>query len=177
MKPPERIQTERLLLRIPRLEDAESIFEIYARDPEVTRYLSWQPDERLEQTQDFLVGCIEAWRGETRFPYVISELGKASAIGLIELRRDRFKVEIGYGLGRPYWAKGYMTEAVCALVGWWKEQPDLYRLWATCDVDNLGSARVLEKVGMQLEGRLRRNTFHPNASSEPRDCFIYSIVK
>jgi RimJ/RimL family protein N-acetyltransferase len=177
MRPPERIKTERLVLRIPTLADAESIFNTYTQDPEVTRHLPWQPHEFVGQSRDFLAGCVEAWQGDTRFPYIITELGQDHAIGMIELRLDRFIADVGYALGRAYWSKGYMTEALQALIEWWKEEPSLYRLYAGCDVDNIGSARVMEKAGMQREGRLRRAILHPAASPKPRDCYMYSIVK
>ncbi len=100
MRPPECIQTRRLLLRIPRLEDAESIFEAYTQDPEVTRYLPWQPHERLEQSRDFLAGCVEAWKGDERFPFVITGRDEENAIGMIELRLQEFQADVGYVLGR-----------------------------------------------------------------------------
>ena len=52
-----------------------------------------------------------------------------------------------------------------------------YRVWATFDVDNKDTARVLERVGMQREGTLRNWLMHPNISEKPRDCYCYSIVK
>ncbi len=177
MRPPEQIQTERLLLRLPTLEDGESIFQTYTNDPEVTRYLPWQPHERIEQSTEFLAGCVEAWQGENRFPYIIVEQAQGKTIGMIELRLEGFQADVGYVLGRAYWFKGYMTEAVCAVVDWWKAQPELFRLWAMCDVENIGSIRVMEKAGMQCEGRLRRSFLFPSLSPEPRDCFVYSIVK
>ncbi len=177
MNPPQQFQTSRLLLRLPTLSDAESSFHNYVQDPQVTRYLPWQPHTHIDQTRAFLAGCIEAWRGSTRFPFVITLLNENQAIGMVELRLDGFMAEVGYVLGQAFWSKGYMSEAVQALVDWWKQQPDLYRFWAICDVDNIGSARVMEKVGMQREGRLRRYILHSAVSSEPRDCYLYSIVK
>jgi ribosomal-protein-alanine N-acetyltransferase len=50
-------------------------------------------------------------------------------------------------------------------------------VWATCDVDNVASARLLERVGMEREGVLRQWLVHPNLSEAPRDCLCYSIVK
>ncbi len=96
---------------------------------------------------------------------------------MIELRLEEFQADVGYVLGKAYWSKGYTTEAVCALVDWWKAQPELFRLWAMCDFENFGSIRVMEKAGMQCEGRLRRSVLFPAISPEPRDCYLYSIVK
>lgn len=58
-----------------------------------------------------------------------------------------------------------------------QEGMTLWRIWGVCDIDNQASARVLEKVGMQKEGVLRRWISHPNVSSEPRDCLCYSRVR
>jgi len=69
-----------------------------------------------------------------------------------------------------------MSEAVAGLVDWAFGQPEIHRVWAVCDVDNVPSARLLASVGMQLEGRLRRWLIHPNISDSPRDCYCYAIV-
>lgn len=70
-----------------------------------------------------------------------------------------------------------MSEAVSALVAWAMDQPTVYRVWAACDIDNVASARLLESVGMQLEGTLRRWLVHPNMSDSRRDCLCYAIAQ
>ena len=177
MNPPKRLETDRLILRPPVLADAESIFKTYAQDPEVTRYLTWQPHTSIVKTLEFLSGCVDAWQGDYRFPYVITLKGADLAIGMIEIRLDGFKADVGYGIGRMYWGRGYMTEALRAILAWALAQRAIYRAWAVCDAENIASARVLEKAGMQREGTLRRGIIHPNISTEPRDCFLYAIVK
>jgi [ribosomal protein S5]-alanine N-acetyltransferase len=177
MNPPARFETESLILRPPTLADAQSIFQAYAQDLEVTRYLTWRPHLSILQTMEFLSGCMEAWKGDLRFPYVITIKEADSAIGMIEIRLNGFKADVGYGIGKTFWGKGFMTEALSAISVWALNQPEIYRVWAVCDVDNLASARVMEKAGMQREGLLRREIIHPSISSEPRDCYIYSIVK
>ena len=72
MIPPQRIETERLVLRKPRREDVPAIFEGWAQDQEVTRYLTWRPHERIEQTQEFLQRCLSSWEHHTRFPYMLT---------------------------------------------------------------------------------------------------------
>jgi len=76
-----------------------------------------------------------------------------------------------------YWHHGYATEAGRAVIAWAADLPEVYRVWAVCDVENPASARVLEKLGMSREGVLRRWIIHPNISSEPRDCYVYSKVR
>ncbi len=72
MKIPERIETERLVLRKPRMEDAFILFTAYMQDPEVTRYTTWRPHRQLQEAEDFIRNSIAAWENGTRFPFVIT---------------------------------------------------------------------------------------------------------
>ena len=177
MKMPEHLQTERLVLRKPRMEDAQVIFDGWAQDQEVTRYLTWRPHERIEQSQEFVQGCIRAWEGETRFPYMITLKENGQVLGMIDPRIEGPKVGIGYGAARAHWGQGYVSEATRAIIDWAFQQPSIYRVYATTDVANLASRRVLEKVGMQCEGILRKYIIHPNLSDIPRDSYMYAITK
>jgi RimJ/RimL family protein N-acetyltransferase len=159
------------------MDDSPAIFEGWAKDHEVTRYLTWRPHERIEQTQAFLRSCLEAWENQTRFPYMITLKGTGEVIGMIDPRIEGPKVAIGYGAARAYWGKGYIPEAARAIIAWAFQQPSIYRVYATTDLENLSSRRVLEKVGMQCEGILRKYILHPNISDVPRDSYLYAIVK
>jgi len=70
-----------------------------------------------------------------------------------------------------------MSEALRSVLQWAFAQPEIYRVWATCDVDNVASARALERIGMEREGILRRWLVHPNVAETPRDCLCYLIVR
>ena len=177
MFPPDHFETDRLILRLPRRDDAPAMFAAYARDPEVTRYLTWRPHKSLEETYA-IRDVMEKLRQEGKaFSYAITLKGNDSIIGMIAIHPDGFKASLGYVLARPQWGKGYMTEAVRAVTDWLLRQPDIFRVFATCDVDNPASARVMEKVGMKYEGLLRRYMIHPNISEEPRDCLMYAVTK
>jgi [ribosomal protein S5]-alanine N-acetyltransferase len=177
MIPPERIETERLVLRKPHPDDALAIFEGWAQDKEVTRYLTWRPHARIEQTQEFVQSCLLAWEHQTRFPYMITLKETRQVIGMIDPRIEGPKVGIGYGAAPAYWGQGYMTEAARAIIAWAFGQPSIYRVYATTDIENVGSQRVLEKVGMQCEGLLKKYIVHPNISDIPRDSYLYAITK
>jgi RimJ/RimL family protein N-acetyltransferase len=177
MRPPERIETERLVLRVPALTDALILYETYTHDPEVTQYVMWRPHTSVDQTLEFLKGCIAAWGGENRFPYIISIKEAGNPIGMVDFHITGSTVGIGYVIGRAYWGRGYVTEAVRVIVEWALNQQSIYRVCASCDVENTASACVMEKVGMQREGVLRRYMIHPNISGEPRDCYLYAIVR
>lgn len=177
MRPPDRIETARLVLRPPDLGDAPALFETYMQDTEVTRYVMWRPHTDIEQTVTFLRICLQHWENGQRFPYVITLKGTGTPIGMVDIHFNGSTAGLGYVIGRPFWGRGYMPEAVRSVVDWALGQPDIFRVAATCDVENIASARVMEKVGMQREGVLRRLTIHPNISPKPRDCYIYAIVK
>jgi len=118
MNPPETIQTERLLLRKPRVQDAPVIFEGYAQDPEVTRYLTWKPHRHIRATEEFLLACIQLWRTEKDFAYVITLKKNNQLIGMFAVHPMNLKIEVGYGMARAFWGKGYMTEALCSVIDW-----------------------------------------------------------
>ena len=159
------------------MEDASAIFEQYAQDVAVARYVTWRPHKDIEETRRFLTRCLAVWQDESAFPWNIIRKEDSQLIGIVEIRIHGHKVDVGYGLARRYWGQGYMPEAVGAIMDWAWQQPWVYRVWATCDVENHASARVLEKVGMQREGVLRRWIMHPNVSDEPRDCYCYARTR
>jgi ribosomal-protein-alanine N-acetyltransferase len=177
INPPEILQTERLRLRKPLMQDAEEIFNKYAQDPDVTKYLTWRPHRNVDETRGFVRACLQAWDEGKSFHWVIVRQEDNQLLGMITTRVDDYKWELGYVLSRSFWGMGYMTEAVKKLVDWALRQEGICRVWSVCDVDNLASARVMEKAGMQREGVLRRWSMHPTISDAPRDSYCYSITK
>jgi [ribosomal protein S5]-alanine N-acetyltransferase len=177
MRPPEILESSRLRLRRLVEDDAEAVFAAYAQDPEVTKYLVWRRTGNLEDTRHALRSATEAWDEGKAFNWVVLRKKDDRLLGMVGVRVDGHKVELGYVLAREFWRQGYMTEAVRAVVSWAIKEEDVYRVWAVCDIENLASARVMEKAGMQREGILRRWSMHPNRSEEPRDCYCYAITK
>lgn len=177
MKPLQTLETQRLFLRQPVSEDAALVFEQYAQDPEVAKYTGWQPHKSIREADEFINRCISAWANASAFPYVLIRKEDAQLVGMVEIRINQFKADLGYVLAKSEWGKGYMPEAVQALTNWALGQDEIYRVWAVCDVENRGSARVMEKVGMQREGVLKRWFIHPNMTKEPRDCYCYAVSK
>jgi [ribosomal protein S5]-alanine N-acetyltransferase len=176
--PPEILKTKRLALRRPRASDADAIFRAYATDPDVTRFLIWKVHESVAETTHFLEGCDARWNSGESYPYAIGLLPDAAEpFGMIEGRPGKHGIDFGYALARAEWGNGYMAEALAALADWWLDQPSVYRVSAFCDVENLASARVIEKAGMQFEGLLRRYNVHPNISAEPRDVLIFAKAR
>ena len=95
MKTPEEIRTERLILRRYRLKDAGEIFERFAQDKEVTKFLSWTPHQSINDTHTFVKDRIEAWSRGDDFTWAVIP-NDAGLIGGIGLRIRGFKAAFGY---------------------------------------------------------------------------------
>lgn len=171
---PDIFSTTRLTLRPIVAEDAVAIFTTYAQDPEVTRFLVWAPHLAVTETEAYIAHCLVAPVDLGR-TYVLIGRDDGKLKGALDLRRPTsHRLEFGYVLGRTFWGTGLMTEALQEVIAWSLRQSAIFRIGAGCDVDNIASARVMEKAGLLREGLLRRWLIHPNVSHEPRDCFAYA---
>jgi ribosomal-protein-alanine N-acetyltransferase len=152
-----KLTTDRLLLRPLEAGDFRAV-HAYASDPEVVRFMDWGPNT-LDDTTAFLERMITSVNASprTQYPLAIEPAGEPLA-GVVELQIDSAehrRADIGYVLGRAAWGKGYASEAAAAMLRFGFGELGLHKISATCDPDNLGSARVLEKIGMRREGVLR----------------------
>jgi [ribosomal protein S5]-alanine N-acetyltransferase len=173
---PETFELARLRLRRPRLSDADAMFLI-GSDPEVARYAEWPLSTERGPALERLRGRAEQWESGAEYYWVITLAGDDRAIGAVSTRVAQHTADVGYLLDSRQWGKGYATEAARAIVEWAFSVPVIRRVWATCDTQNIASARVLEKAGLQLEGTLRRAIVRPNLGDEARDAFMYARVR
>jgi ribosomal-protein-alanine N-acetyltransferase len=144
----------RVVLRPFRHEDVPSVLA-YASDAEVTRHLEWDAYDDPATAAAFIRSTHSgppAW-----YAYAVTDRESGTLVGGADLRivspRDR-RGEVGYGLARPHWGKGYAADAAGLLVRFGFERLGLVRIQALCAVDNERSLRTLERVGMRREGRL-----------------------
>ena len=176
--PPDSFQTDRVMGRKPVPSDAQAMFDVYATDPEVTRFLVFKPYEKLEDLQTWLSYIIKEWDSKPGIAYLLFKHDQPNRlIGSFSIGVDRFKAEVGYLVARPYWGQGLMTEVLQYWVDWALSQPDIYRISALCDIDNPASGRVMEKAGMTFEGTFKRFGIHPNMGDEPRDLHSYAKTR
>jgi len=171
------IETARLVMRQPTMDDTAAIFQSYAQSAEVAKYLVWKPHASIHETKQFLSICLSAIQSGSSQPKVIALRATGEVIGMVDIRVKGPMGDLGYVLAAAHWGQGLATEAVTTLLNTAWKIPTLYRIWATCDVDNKASARVMEKAGMQREGILRRWIVHPNISDQPRDSYCYAKVR
>jgi ribosomal-protein-alanine N-acetyltransferase len=163
---------KRVVLRAPRLADADELFAAVASDPAVTRYMSWTPHPSVVETRRVITELFNTG-GEQTWLIELRETGEI--IGTCGFRPvTRHSRDFGYCLGSRWWGRGLMPEVVNLLIAEMESDPAVYRISAYCHVDNARSARVLEKAGLSLEGRLVRHTVFPNISVEPQDVLQYA---
>lgn len=173
---PEEFDLQQIRLRRPRASDAEAIFE-YGSDPEVAHFADWPVRTTMAPLVEYLHERSARWESGEEFNWVLTLPPADCAIGGISCRVAGDAAEIGFLVARRYWGQGFATLAAQTIVEWVLSVPSVGKVWATCDTENLGSVRVLEKSGLSREGVLRRWRVRPQISSEPRDAFIYSRMR
>lgn len=171
------IETKDLLLRPMRMKDASDIFE-YASDPEVSRYVLWEPHQRLSDTRAYIRYIRRLYRRGLPSSWAVVHRESSFVIGSIGFMwysGINRSAEIGYSFSRSYWNRGYATQALkSVLCTAFDALPDLNRIEAQHDVRNPASGRVMEKSGMLKEGILRNRICN---KTELVDVALYAILR
>ena len=149
------LESDRLFLREFGPDDFEAV-HLYATDMEVVRYMEWGPNS-TEETRAFLTRAQSQASVDPRTTYELAvvEISTGRLVGGIGLHSQGLQSMLGYCFARSVWGQGYASEAAQLVVGFAFKSLRAHRLWARCDAENSASLRVLEKLGMRREGRLR----------------------
>ena len=159
-----KIETERLILRRFTTEDAQAMFDNWASDPEVTKYLTWPTHENVDISAWILSDWVERYSNENYYVWAIVlkengdfPIGSLSA----DILEDRIgKAHIGYCIGKQWWHKGITAEALRAVTGFLFDEVGVKRIEARHDANNPNSGAVMRKCGMKHEGTLRRSDWN-----------------
>jgi ribosomal-protein-alanine N-acetyltransferase len=170
------LTTERLILREFSASDWPAVLA-YQSNPLYLRYYEWTartPQEVREFVQMFLAQQQEDPRRKFQLAVVLKATGQLIGnCGIRMQSADAHQADIGYELDPQHWGQGHATEAARAVVQFGFTRFRLHRIWSWCIADNVGSARVLEKLGMRQEGRLRENDYF---KGRWRDTLLYAIL-
>ncbi|MGN1340978.1 MAG: GNAT family N-acetyltransferase [Oscillospiraceae bacterium] len=144
------LKTERLRLRYITRKDVTAIFEGWANDPEVTRYLTWNAHETTADTERIMDFWLEEYKQPDCYNYGIERLSDGALMGMITVvGYHHGNPVIGYCSGRRYWGNGYMTEALKAVIQ--ELFADGYKaIRIEAAKDNIASNRVIEKAGFKF---------------------------
>lgn len=174
-----------VLLKSPRLrlrpfQEADlATFATYRSEPEVARYQSWNAPYSLEQAQAFYEELLRQQPGTPGAWYqlAVERLEQSGMIGdcyFYVLRNDPRQAEIGFTFAPQHQGQGYATEAVRCLLEYLFGELQLHRVTATCDAENLPSARLLERLGMRREGHFVENIWFKGAWGSE---YLYALLQ
>ena len=170
-----KLSTRRLTLRPVHENDVLSV-HLYASDRETTKYMLWGPNT-YSDTIKYIENTIELDKTYPKsvYRYAITLKPTGDLIGMIDLTlRSNHVGEFGYILNKSYWGQGYATEAAQIVLKLAFNDLGLDKLIATCDVQNRGSYRVMEKLGMHRVGKYAR--YNPKYDLE-MEGYLYELDK
>ena len=168
--------TARLILRRLAVSDAQAMYDNWASDDMVTKYLSWNVHESVEATKEVLEKWVAGYENQDYYHWAIEfDNTIIGTIGLnaVHTRHERF--EMGYCIGSKWWNQGIVTEAVKEVIRFIFKEINGNKICALHDIQNVSSGRVMRKNGMTQEGLLREQNVRKDGTRG--DIAYYSILR
>ena len=157
------IATERLTLRRFEIEDAENVFYNWFSDEQTVKYLTWPVYKSVDEAEDMIKSWIAQYDNTEYYNWAIELNDLEQPIGnisVVSIDEKTESIELGYCLGSQFFNKGYMTEAVTAIIRFFINEVGAGRVWARHDTENPNSGKVMAAAGMDYEGTLRHAGFN-----------------
>lgn len=145
-----KLKTERMLLRYPKLDDAPEIF-IVVQSPEFPEQLPLKEMDSLRKTETWLKRLIELWDEGRVYSWIMEERESNQLLGQVTLSKIEgdHKWALAFWTHPAHWGKGYATEGAQFVLRFGFEKLEAKTIWASAGKWNLGSNRVLEKLGLK----------------------------
>lgn len=172
-----KLETERLILRRFVMEDAAAMYENWASENEVTKFLTWPTHASVDVTKMLLEAWISNYENADFYNWAIEikETGEVVGnISVVEINENIKGAVLGYCMGTRWWGREIMPEAGRAVIRYLFEEVGFHRIAANHDKNNPKSGRVMQKIGMTYEGTLRSAGF---CNQGVIDEAWYSILK
>ena len=151
------IEDDQILLRHLKMDDCQAVYDNWASDPEVAKYVMWNAHESIETTKAVMKMWLDHYKEGEIYRYGIERKDNHELIGMIDVVRINDGVpEIGYNLSRKYWNQGYMTRALGLLCDRLFED-GFDTIFIEAMQDNIASNRVIEKNGFEYIGNRQMN--------------------
>lgn len=170
------LQTKRLLLRQFTPTDAQAMYDNWAKEEQVARYLTWPPHESLEVTKALLKDWCSSYAEPDYYNWVMEyegiPIGNVSAVRVSEKNQW---VELGYCMSPAHWNKGLMTEAVRAVIDFFFREVEVHRICISHATRNPASGKVAQKCGLSYEGTARES--FRSRKGEYWDIANYGIIR
>ncbi len=172
-----KLETERLILRQFKIEDYVEMYNNWACEDAVTKFLTWQTHTNQDVTKSVLADWIPKYENKDFYNWAIELKEENRLIGnisVVSLREKTLSAILGYCMGSKWWGKEIMPEAGKAVLKYLFEEVGFNRIAANHDKNNPKSGRVMQKIGMTYEGTLRSAGF---CNQGIIDDVRYSILK
>ena len=167
------IETERLLLRLAKVSDAEAVYNNWVSDPQVSKFMRWNTHTSIDETKEWLA-ATEA-RGFTDnvhdWLFVLKETGEPIGSGGVFYNSTCDALELGYCVMRPLWGKGIASEAAKAILQFATEKLGKTKIYACHAKENMASGKILEKLGFVYTGDTSYAKFDNSQKFESSEYF------
>lgn len=154
----QKLDTNRLSLEKFKLEDSKAAFKNWVNDPEVTKYLTWNPHGDLSVTNSLINLWINEYKNRDNYNWAINLKDENEVIGsiaVVEIDEENKSCDIGYCMSKKYWGKGIMTESLKAVIDYLFEEVDFNKITARHDTRNGASGKVMVKSKMKYVETLK----------------------
>ena len=171
------LETERLILRRFVIEDSAAMYNNWASDEDVTKYLMWPAHSSQEISQKVLEDWVQSYSDEKYYQWAIVPKDKGEPVGsmaVVNMNENVSMVHIGYCIGKAWWHKGITSEALKAVIDFLFDEVDANRIEARHDPRNPHSGDVMKKCGMKYEGTLRSSDWNNQGIC---DACYYALLK
>ena len=172
------LETERLILRKYALDDAAAMFNNWASDSEVTKFLMWQPHSSLEVSQSIIEDWLKQYDDEKYYHWaiVLRENGNEPIgdIAVVQMNEEVSSVHIGYCIGKKWWHQGITSETLKAVIDFLFDEVEVNRIESRHDPRNPNSGGVMKKCSMKYEGTLRSSDWNNQGVC---DACYYGLIK
>ena len=173
------LESNRLLFRKASINDSKDMFNNWASDKEVTKYLSWDAYEKEENAVSYLKYLEEEYTKDNFYNWIVvskEDNTPIGTIGAVDIDIKNNTVEIGYYYGRKWWGKGLATESLKRVIKFFFEEVEVETIYADHIDANPASGKVMEKAGMKYEGIMRKRALN-KVTKKQADLIYYSITK
>lgn len=169
--------TNRLTLRPLEQKDAKEVFD-YRSDANTNKYQGWIP-ESVDEVKDFIKNKVATTIdvADTWFQFAIISKNEGTVIGDLGIHfidEDKSQAEIGCTINKHHHGKGYATEALTEAVSYLFNDLNKHRIHASVDPRNIGSVKLMEKLGFRKEAHFRESLYLNN---EWVDDVIYALLQ
>lgn len=154
------LETKRLILRRFNIDDIQAMYDNWASDDDVTKYLTWQSHKSTDITREYLESLIASYEQLDTYNWGIElkELKQViGSIGVVSQNQNVASVHIGYCIGKKWWNKGITSESLQAVIKYLMDEVKVNRIDSRHDSKNINSGKVMEKCGLKYEGTLRES--------------------